>query len=147
MFVRELSQQDFEKSFEYAPRVALNILVKNSKGEILLTKRAIEPEKGSWHYPSGFVLKNETLNNCFERISSKELGFKLNFTKSKLLGIFENIKGDERGHILDLIYEYKFSKNIIFDLTKETSEIKFFDKLPLRIGFSQRNILNQLGYN
>ena len=137
---------DFEKSFEYAPRVALNILVKNSKGEILLTKRAIEPERGSWHYPGGFILKGETLNKCFERISSKELGVKLDFKKTKLLGAFENIEGDARGHILDLIYEYKFSKNIILSLTKETSEIKFFKKLPTKIGFSQRSILNKLGF-
>ena len=110
MALKKLSQADFIKSFKYAPRVALNILVKRDNDEILLTKRAIEPEKDKWHYPGGFILKGETLNNCFERISTKELGVKLDFKKSKLLGVFENIKGDARGHILDLIYEYKFTK-------------------------------------
>ncbi|MEK6891248.1 MAG: NUDIX domain-containing protein [Nanoarchaeota archaeon] len=147
MISKKLSQKDFEKSFRYAPRVALNILVKNSNGQILLTKRAIEPERGSWHYPGGFILKNETINNCFERISTKELGVKLDFKKSKLLGVFENINGDARGHILDLIYEYKFTKSIVFKSTKETSEIKNFKKLPAKIGFSQRDILNKLSFN
>lgn len=146
MIRRKLSQEDFEKSFKYAPRVALNILVKNKQGEILLTKRAIEPEKGSWHYPGGFILKGETLNKCFERISSKELGIKLDSKKMKLLGVYENIEGDERGHVLDLIYEYKYSDSIVFNLTKETSEIIFFKKLPPKIGFSQKLILNKLGF-
>ena len=136
----------FLETFKYAPRVALNILVKNSKGEILLTKRAIEPERGSWHYPGGFILKGETLHKCFERISSKELGIKLDFRKIKFLGVFENIDGDARGHVLDLIYEYKFNNDIVFNLTKETSEIKLFKKLPARLGFSHREVLAKLGY-
>lgn len=85
MTSQKLPQKKFLETFKYVPRVALNILVKN-------------------------------------------------------------IKGDARGHIIDLIYEFKYSKNIIFNLTKETAEITFFKILPLMIGFNQREILNKLGY-
>lgn len=146
MTPKKLSKEIFLETFKYAPRVSVNILAKNQKGEILLTKRTIPPEKGSWHYPGGFILKGEKIEECFKRISMDELGVKLNSKSLKLLGVFENIYGDARGHILDLIYEYKYIKNIVFNLTKETAEIKFFKSLPAKIGFSQRNILNKLGF-
>lgn len=146
MVPRKLSEKRFLETFKYAPRIALNILVKNSKGEILLTKRAIPPKKGSWHYPGGFILRGEKLAKCFTRISEKELGVRLNFQKAKLLGVFENIDGDERGHILDLIYGYQTNSKNIFKLTHETAEIRFFESLPSRLGFSHKSILAKLGY-
>ncbi|MBK7106523.1 MAG: NUDIX hydrolase [Ignavibacteriae bacterium] len=39
-----------------------------SKLEVLLVKRKINPEKGSWALPGGFVLKTETLDQAAVRI-------------------------------------------------------------------------------
>lgn len=146
MNIKKLPQKKFLESFKFAPRIAVNILVVNKKDEVLLTKRAIPPKEGSWHYPGGFILRGEKIDNCFRRISEKELGIKLDSTKKEILGAFENIDGDPRGHIIDLIYEYKLTKDIKFETTKETLEVKFFKKLPAKIGFNHRRILNELGY-
>ena len=146
MAPKKLPEKNFLETFKYVPRVAVNILVKNGKGEVLLTKRAIPPEEGDWHYPGAFILKNERIDDCFKRVSQKELGVRLNPGKKKILGVFENLHGDPRGHIIDLVYEYKLTGGLILTPTKESAEIKFFKKLPAKIGFNHKSILGKLGY-
>jgi len=144
--VKKLSEKKFLETFKYSPRVALNILVKNKKGEILLTKRAIKPQKGYWHYPGGFILKGERIDDCFKRISKTELGITLDPKKKKSLGVIENLKGDERGHILDLIYEYNIDDNLDLKSNTQTMEFEYFYKLPPKIGFNHKKTLHELGY-
>jgi 8-oxo-dGTP diphosphatase len=40
----------------------------NSALEVLLVKRAIQPEKGMWALPGGFIKKNELVENAAKRI-------------------------------------------------------------------------------
>jgi len=44
--------------------------------KLLLTKRALEPEKGNWSLIGGFVGKNESLDDAAERILFKLTGLK-----------------------------------------------------------------------
>jgi ADP-ribose pyrophosphatase YjhB (NUDIX family) len=141
-----LSKKLFLKSFEYSPRLAVCIILKNPRGEILLTKRGIPPYKGSWHYPGGFLLRDEKIKDCLVRISKKEFGFKVDTNKMKLLGIFENLKGDPRGHVIDVLYEYKVRQPIKLTPNKETEESGFFKKLPRKIAFGHRIVLGKLGF-
>ncbi len=141
-----LPKKLFLKSFKYAPRLAICILLKNPRGEILLTKREIPPYQGSWHYPGGFLLKNESIENCLKRVAKKEIGINIDVGKIKFLGLFENLKGDPRGHVIDAVYEYKVKKGVKLSLNKETEEFRFFKKLPPKIGFNHHRTLKKLGY-
>lgn len=139
-----LNNKQFVQSFKDVPRLAINLLIKNPEGKILLTKRAIPPQKGYWHYPGSFLRKNEKIKDCINRIAQKELGIKIVNSKTKLLGVFENTNKDPRGHVIDIVYEYKIHKNFQFTPNKETSQATFFSKLPLKIGFNHRRVLNRL---
>jgi ADP-ribose pyrophosphatase YjhB (NUDIX family) len=134
----------FLQSFKYVPRLAVGLLVVNNKREVLLARRAIPPGKGAWHMPGGFVLKGETLQNCIRRVAKKELGLVVKGGSVKLLGLFDDIDKDPRGHAIDAVYEIK-SKTIP-NTTEETWELKFFKKLPAHIGFNHRDTLRKLGY-
>lgn len=141
-----LPKKLFLKSFEYAPRLALCILLKNPQGKILLTKRGAPPYQGSWHYPGGFLLKDEKIENCLKRVAKKEFGVNLDIHKMKFLGIYENLKSDPRGHLIDVLYEYKTQKSINLTQNQETRGFQFFKKLPLKIAFNHRETLKKLGY-
>lgn len=142
-----LSQKLFLKSFHYAPRLAINLLIKNDKGEVLLTRRAIPPQKGVWHYPGTFLLKDEKISECLIRLCKDELGIMLEIKRvPRLCGLFENLTKDPRGHVVDALYEYMLPLTQKIISTEETSGAHFFKYLPRKIGFNHKDTLKQLGF-
>lgn len=190
---KKLPYKLFLKSFQFAPRPAVNLLVERevyetSRGrngkfcklpikEVLLTKRKKPPFAGSWHLPGSFILKGEALIDCAKRVAREELGIKIEIKikikikvgkvkrltglkkrqdKFTLVGVFDDIDGDPRGHVVDLVYRCQikpdqkgqafFGKAWPFQPVGDSAEIKFFKKLPQNIGFNHRETLNSLGY-
>ena len=133
----------FLKTFEYVPRLAISLVVANRNGEVLLARRAMSPKKGFWHLPGGFVLRDESLRRCTQRVVKKELGVTISSTAAKFMGVFENLHKDPRGHVVDLVYKMKIDAP---RPTEETQEVKYFKKLPSSIAFGHSNILRKLGY-
>jgi len=144
--VRKLSHHKFLRTFGLVPRLAVNILVTNRKNEFLLTQRAIPPRVGVWHYPGSFLLKGEGLLVCLKRVAKNELGLDITPSKCRLLGVFEDIDEDPRGHVVDIIYGYKVGSGTKFKPGKDTKEIRFFKKIPAKTGFNHSDVLSHLGY-
>ena len=143
---KKLPYKTFIKTFELVPRVAFNLLISDREGQILLTKRAISPFKNHWHLPGSFLLKGETILECLRRIAKNEVGVHLDVKKAKLSGVFEDIDKDPRGHVIDVVYGYKLTGKVEFNPGVDTKEIRFFKKLPSKIGFSHLKTLHKLGY-
>ena len=142
--VKKLPYKIFVESFRHVPRVAVNLLLKKG-GEFLLTKRAIPPERGSWHLPGSFLLKGEKIKDCAKRVGKEELGLNIDANKLQLLGIFDDTDKDIRGHIVDIIYGYEVEKDTAFKPGRDTEEVKFFSKIP-KVVFAHKGILQDLGY-
>lgn len=51
----------------FGPVAAVGGLVTNQQGELLLVRRAREPEKGKWGLPGGFIDRNETIEQALSR--------------------------------------------------------------------------------
>lgn len=144
---KRLSQEEFEKSFENVPRAAVNLIVTDIDGRVLLARRNISPCEGDWHFPGSFVLKNESIDEALKRVAKNEFGLDLTEEVNlKLLGNFDDIKGDPRGHVIDMAYGMQINDVSKIVATKENVEVSFFDKLPENIGFNHRNTLEKLGY-
>jgi len=146
MIPKKLPYNKFLESFKYAPRLAINLLVTREDGTILLTKRKKPPFAGSWHLPGSFILKGESLMDCVQRVANEELGLKVK--NATLVGVFDDIDSDPRGHVVDLVYQIRpglFKKAGPFQPVGDSSEIKFFKKLPKNIGFNHRETLKKLG--
>lgn len=136
----------FMKTFEYVPRVALNLIITNSEKQVLLTMRAQPPFENAWHFPGSFLLKDESLHECLIRIAREELGFTIDPIKTTLLGVFEDRSKDARGHVIDIMYGYTMSTPLPTIVVGDTKEMKFFTILPESIGFNHRETLMQLGF-
>lgn len=134
---QKLSYEDFLKSFEFAPRLAVELLVENASGKLLLLQRDREPFKGYWHLPGGFLLKDETIAECVSRLAHEELATQLDYEKAEFLGIFENINGDPRGHILHYVVRFK---------RKDVADKHYFDHLPQQTITYQKGFLKKLFY-
>lgn len=82
-----LTPQEFAAIYAKVPRLTVEVIVRNEKGGIYLTKRAIEPCRGQWHLPGGTVRFGEPLVTAVKRIARRELGIVV--TSAKHAGYIE----------------------------------------------------------
>ncbi|MHC4216499.1 MAG: GDP-mannose mannosyl hydrolase [Planctomycetota bacterium] len=87
----QLGSDEFAEAVRLSPLVSIDLIVHNSRGEILLGLRENEPAKGFWFVPGGRILKNERISEAFERLAVNELGVKLNYKDAKFIGVFEHL--------------------------------------------------------
>lgn len=101
-------------------------------GKILLVKRAVEPAKGKWDIPGGFVEPDETTEAAIIREVKEETGLQANITK--ILGTFGPTWYEFKGrgqYNTDIFYEME-SSSADFLAADDAEECKWFapDELP-----------------
>ncbi|QXH37625.1 GDP-mannose mannosyl hydrolase [Pseudomonas muyukensis] len=89
-----LGAAEFRTVVEHAPLVAMDLIVLNDRGEVLLGRRLNRPAQGFWFTPGGRIRKGESLDDAFLRISRDELGVSVPRADVRLLGVFEHFYAD-----------------------------------------------------
>jgi len=112
--------------------------VRNSKDEILLVKRGIEPGKGKWALPSGFMEIDETPEEACLRELEEETGMKGNILR--LIGIYSQ---ESLTYSRVLIVGYEVEATGIPVAGSDSIEARFFpeDKLPEIVFSSHRRLI------
>jgi colanic acid biosynthesis protein WcaH len=101
-----LEKDIFTTVIESTPLVSIDLIVKNQDNKILLGQRLNRPAQGYWFVPGGRIYKDEKLTDAFNRITSDELGIKLNITDGKFLGLYEHFYTDN-------VFDDKFSTHYV----------------------------------
>ncbi len=70
----KLHLQDFIQVVRNAPLVAIDLIIENEDGEILLGYRKNNPAKNTWFVPGGRIFKNENFKTALVRIVKDEIG-------------------------------------------------------------------------
>ena len=65
---------------------------------VLLVKRGIEPFKGKWAFPGGFLRMNETIAQCAQRELTEETNFREVYMEQ--FGVFSDVNRDPRGRVI-----------------------------------------------
>ncbi len=128
-------------SYYNNPLPAVAGFVMNEKNEIALIKRGVEPGKGSWALPSGFIESNETPEQAVLRELKEETG--LNGKIKDCLGIYvEPTK--IYGNVLLIGYEIELVGGKIRP-DSDTTDVRFFssNKLPKIPFLSHRQVIAQ----
>jgi colanic acid biosynthesis protein WcaH len=76
------------------PLVSIDLICQRGDGCVLLGRRVNRPAQGFWFVPSGRILKNETLDDAFARLTCEELGTALPRNEARLLGVYEHFYED-----------------------------------------------------
>lgn len=125
MTAEKLPLQEFLDTFKKAPRAALSLVVKTEKG-LLLARRDVDPCRGVWDVPGSFILRGETFDEVVRRVARDELG--VGVRSHKVFGVYENLGGDPRGHVIDLIFSCELDGEP--RPTKMSGEISYFRERP-----------------
>lgn len=128
---KSLDSEIFAHIVKHTPLIAIDLIIKNSEGRVLLGKRVNAPAKGYWFVPGGRIYKDETIEEAFSRIFFSETGHKLLIDSAKFLGVYEhfyeNSFHDENisTHYIVLGYEinYDFSLDVLPEVQHNTYRI------------------------
>ncbi|MGF6769087.1 colanic acid biosynthesis protein WcaH [Paraburkholderia sp. GAS199] len=90
-----LTQLDFLDVVRLTPLVAIDLIVSDTQGRVLIGHRRNRPARGTWFVPGGRILKDETLDAAFARIADAELGIgRLERSAARFEGVFEHHYSD-----------------------------------------------------
>ncbi len=84
------------------PTPVVAAIARDDEGKILLIKRKIEPCKGEWALPSGFMELDESPIEAALRELVEETGLK--GKSKKLIGVYSN-NSEIHGYLVSIIYE------------------------------------------
>ncbi|WP_028226566.1 GDP-mannose mannosyl hydrolase [Paraburkholderia ferrariae] len=90
-----LSPTEFLDVVRLAPLVAIDLIVEDADGRVLVGRRRNRPARGSWFVPGGRILKDERLDSAFTRIVETELGIAaVQRTAARFCGVYEHLYPD-----------------------------------------------------
>lgn len=69
--------QQCHRQYYFNPKPTVSVMLTDDTGGVLLTKRAVEPYKGWWDLPGGFVESGETLEAAASREIYEETGLRI----------------------------------------------------------------------
>lgn len=117
------------------------IIIKNDKGEILLSKRSKEFGFGEWELPGGHIEFGETFERCVIRECNEELGIEVKV--SKLVSVAPNMK--QGNHYIVFVFLAESFIGTPKNMEPEVhSEMSWFpeNKLPKNLFVASKNALD-----
>lgn len=109
--------------------------------KVLLIERGMEPYKGMWAFPGGFLRMNETAEECAKRELKEETGLEL--TKVRELGSFSGVNRDPRERVISIAF-YSLARHSAVRGGDDASKAKWWavDDIP-QLAFDHDYILRQ----
>ena len=126
------------------PSVTVDIViftVQNRELKVLLIKRNLEPFKGEWAIPGGFVRIQESLDEAATRELREETGVKDVYLEQ--LYTFGKVKRDPRGRVVTIAYFALVNpESIKIQASTDAAEVTWFSvsKLP-KLAFDHKEII------
>ena len=123
------------------PKVGVGVVVMQ-EGKLLLVRRRMNPERGKWSLPAGFIDYGEDPKDVAEREALEETN--LNVSVEKLIDVYHN-PTPQGGASVFILYEAKLLGGIP-QAGDDADDVGFFalDNLPEIAFASTRDIIQRL---
>ena len=130
-----LDDNEWKFCVKNLPIIAIDLIIKNKKSEILMGNRSNNPAKDLFFVPGGRIFKNEKIEDAFERISLIELGISLKKNDAKFLNYYEhfypNSLWESKGlstHYVVLAFKYNSKINDEFNLNHQHKSFQWISE-------------------
>ncbi|OGE31374.1 hypothetical protein A2631_06040 [Candidatus Daviesbacteria bacterium RIFCSPHIGHO2_01_FULL_44_29] len=123
---RPFSYEEFKQVYSKVPRLCVDLIIQDPKGQVLLLRREEEPSVGMWHLPGGTVLFREEVEQAIKRIAQEEVGVAVRV--EGLVGFIEFLneeRGNQAFHSLSLAVVCSIQEKI-----SRTPKRQFFKVVP-----------------
>lgn len=135
-----LDKATFTTVIDSTPLVSIDLVVINEQGQALLGERLNRPAQGFWFVPGGRILKSESLDNAFKRLTLDELGHELKIEDAELLGPYDHFYNDSvfgehiKTHYVAIAYIVRASAEQLSNLpiNEQHGNYKWFDMDALK---------------
>jgi 8-oxo-dGTP diphosphatase len=125
-----------------SPVLAVDAIIRLEERGVLFVRRRNQPFKDWWALPGGLVEIGETVEAALIREVREETGL---FVESmQLIGVFSDPDRDPRGHTVSVAF-LASSVSGIPKAGSDAAEVQIFNKLPEKIAFDHRHILDVSG--
>lgn len=94
MQVKLLPSDTFTAIIESTPLISIDLIVTSTSDHILLGYRNNRPAQGYWFVPGGRILKDESMDDAFKRLTLAELGTEFSRGQAEFLGPYEHFYED-----------------------------------------------------
>jgi len=132
-----------EYTYKY-PRPAVTadcvVITGEAEPKVLLIQRAIEPYKGCWAFPGGFMNMDETTEQCAIRELEEETGLKLDTMHQ--IGAYSKVDRDPRGRTITVAYLAIIDKPVQVNGQDDAAKAEWFsiNNLP-HLAFDHQEIM------
>jgi colanic acid biosynthesis protein WcaH len=130
---RFLSHAELDTVIRVAPLIAVDLIIRNAREEVLLGLRKNEPAKGCYFVPGGMIVKNERLADAFARLVKNEIDHAASFDDARLIGVYEHFYDTNRSghggygtHYVVLGYEYSWPTAVLPKPDDQHSELRWW---------------------
>jgi colanic acid biosynthesis protein WcaH len=84
----------FKQVVQNTPLMSIDLIIKNNAGQVLLGKRNNRPAQGYWFVPGGRIVKDETFDIAFSRLTLIEIGKAFSLSNATFLGPYQHLYSD-----------------------------------------------------
>jgi colanic acid biosynthesis protein WcaH len=133
-----LTLADLSTVVRLAPLVAIDLIIRNARNEVLLGLRNNEPAKGFYFVPGGMILKNERLRDAFARLLRNETNYAASLDDARPIGVYEHFYENNRfgndgygTHYVVLGYELKLADRAALKADAQHSELRWWSEREL----------------
>ena len=126
--------EQYKHIIEVLPILCVDVVIKNTRGEYLLIKRANEPRKGEWWVIGGRLLKGETLEEAVVRKVWEETS--LNVETGHPIGYYEAVSQENpfglapRFHTVSVVFSTVVDDGQRIKLDDQSIDWKYAEDLP-----------------
>ena len=107
--------------------VAVDVVIANSKKEILLVTRKYPPYQGKLALPGGFIGSFEDAKTAAIREVFEETSLRLDIDKLVLLCTMTNPGRDPRGRVISIVYVYTLAVDELPAAADDASNVAFYN--------------------
>lgn len=92
--MQRLDKEVFKTVVASTPLVSIDLIIRNSRNQVLLGLRTNRPAQGFWFVPGGRIGKDETFEQAFLRLTEVELGITIPLSDASFLGPYQHFYSD-----------------------------------------------------
>jgi len=103
-------------------------------GRVCLVRRSVQPRRGDWTLPAGFIEYDESPNACAEREIAEETGLRV--TTGAVFGVYDGFD-DPRHHAVLILYRMQETEERPLVAGDDADRAEFFaaHEIPANIAF------------